>query len=316
MNLNEFDRPEILQEACSLFGIDHEQSSLLSARSNLTYDCGNTILRITHPSERGSDEVIAELDWMQFLCGNGQPVAQIIPSYSGNMVEQMAVGEDAMSVICMEKIEGSKISDEGWDESHFKRLGYITGSMHALAKQYPAGHLHKHWNETPKSKVLPLLPDDERKLGDLYMVLNQKMSQFPISTENYGITHYDLHHGNYLMANRDGRPVFFDFEMTCQNWFMNDVATVLYYALMHSKTRDEKDFAGRFMEHFWEGYNQANYLDESEQLWIPTFLLYRDLLVLGYLHRIWDVSVIEGNDKDFFDRVEASIEERRQLMGL
>ncbi|MFK7971682.1 MAG: phosphotransferase enzyme family protein [Bacteroidia bacterium] len=316
MNLLDYDRPAILKEACDAFQLNYEQATLIRSYSNLVYDCGDYILRLTHPQERQEDEVKAEVDWMQFLVTKKLPVARCKLSIHDRLTEQVSAGDEQLTAVCLDKIIGTKISNEQWDNAHFHNLGFLVGKMHAASKQYPSARLHKHWNETPKSYVIPLLPADDRKLPELFQTLSETIQDFPASGINYGVVHYDLHHGNYLMSEDDGDPYFFDFEMACQNWYMNDVATVLYYALMHAHTRDEVDFEERFMLHFCKGYQSHNWLDSSELNWVPTFLLYRDLLVFGYLHRIWDVSKIDGLDKDFFDRISSSIDKRRAALGL
>jgi len=64
---------------------------------------------------------------------------------------------------------------------------------------------------------------------------------YPKSKENYGLIHYDIHRGNFLLVGSEKKLILFDFEMTCKSWYINDVSAVLYYACSHRKSKSIKN---------------------------------------------------------------------------
>ena len=75
INIRDFDQPVILKEACEQYNIAPKKATLIRAYSNLIYDCGDSILRLTHPQDRNAEEVKLELDWVQYLHENDVDVA-------------------------------------------------------------------------------------------------------------------------------------------------------------------------------------------------------------------------------------------------
>ncbi len=65
------------------------------------------------------------------------------------------------------------------------------------------------------------------------------------------------------------------------------------------------------MNSFWEGYESITEIHEIEKLHIPNFLLYRDLMVYGYLNKVWDIDNLDKQQSNYLRKVEESIEERR-----
>ncbi|MBU3926468.1 MAG: hypothetical protein KKB74_01580, partial [Bacteroidetes bacterium] len=68
---------------------------LLDNVANFVYQfqSGNQwkILRITHCSHRSEDEIVAELDWVNFLHNHGVPVARPYPSTNQRFTETFQV---------------------------------------------------------------------------------------------------------------------------------------------------------------------------------------------------------------------------------
>lgn len=79
----------------------------------------------------------------------------------------------------------------------------------------------------------------------------------------YGMIHHDLHHKNFYINNKE--IVLFDFGDCECNWFVYDIAIVLYHALQVINGNDvqREDFALQFTKSFLKGYNTENQLDSS-----------------------------------------------------
>lgn len=311
------DHQHLLQQAAHHYSFDPTQARLIRSNTNWIFDAGDLILRLTPADVRSIDEVKMELDWVTSLAAAGVDVATIIPSKTGNPTEYLKEVEGPEILVAFQKIAGEKIPPTQWNEAHFQRLGRLTGQLHRLSLSYqpPHGWANPHWDEIPEHPSGPYLPVDDRCLADLYDHLTSLFQAYPRESGTYGLVHYDIHQGNYLLT-KDDRLFLFDFEMACRSWFSNDVAIVLYYAAYYPSTREEPGFEDRFLTHFWRGYEQEYQLPAAEKEKIPLFLLYRDLLVLGYLEKIGQWKEASDPTKAFKARLESSILRRREQLAL
>ena len=306
--------PGILEEACQLYGISSSEVQLLKGNSNLVYDCGDKILRLSHSEIRSYPDVKLEIEWMRFLQNQKLPVVKTIPSINQQNLEQIG-DDDHFTVVCFEKIEGEKVTEAEWNEKHFQKLGRLTGKLHSTQRENKQDDSsYKHWDEIVEFDNYKLLAEIQPDYVDIHDTLVEEFRSYDRSKENYGIIHYDIHKGNYLLTEEEKKLVLFDFEMTCKSWYANDVACVVYYAKHFPTARDEDGFEDRFLSAFWKGYELENYLDEREKEKIPKFLLYRDLVVLAFLRNIWDFEKIQPHEKAYVAMMEQSIAKRRVIL--
>jgi len=299
-----------LQLAADYYDIIPDEAKLLKGYTNQIYDCGDKILQFTSKHYKSSEELELELNFINYLRSNGSGVVEIIPSKDGNLFEEL----EKDFIICYKKIQGSKISRATWNEQHFSRLGKLTGRLHHLGKNFAKASKanFKHWYEIPKAQVNMDLPKDEQKLVELHEHLLQIFQSYAIHEDNYGIIHYDIHHDNYLLK-PSGSIILFDFEMTCQSWYVHEIGNVLYYALLVPEMEGREQW---FLNHFLKGYSKENTLTKGELEKIPNYLLYRALLVYAYICKIWTGDNLTPKNKAYKERLEYSILWRKNVLGL
>lgn len=100
-----YDQPQILEAACQAFMQDYKQATLLKYASNLVYDCGAVILRLTHSKDNSEEGIIAELTFMQFMLNKGLPVVKPILSKEGKWTKIIRLESAYLTVVCFDKIE-------------------------------------------------------------------------------------------------------------------------------------------------------------------------------------------------------------------
>ncbi len=316
--LKPFYNEQVLKEACQHYSLDSTTAQLLKANFNLVYACNDKILRLSHSTIRPKEEILMELDWVMFLCDQGLPIARVLLSDQQNITEQIGDQTNYFTVVCFEKIIGTRVIEEQWTNTHFKKLGEITGQLHRIGQTYQErpDFSYQHWDEIPEYNSYKHLPTDDRNLLDLHDQLVEEFQSYPKTTELYGLIHYDIHHGNYLLTENDLRLILFDFEMASKSWYINDVATVLYYACNFPTNENLDEFEPRFLQHFWEGYESEYQLPNSEKEKIPKFLLYRDLMLCGHLPLIWKGQTPTPSQIKYKNSVSESILRRRRNLGL
>lgn len=294
------------------FQINVQAAQLIRSNTNLVYDCGDRILRLTPATIRDQAEVQAEIAWLQFLERAGMSVVQVLGN--GEIIS-VILEKETFWAVCFKKIHGTKVSVSAWNESHFERLGHLLGLLHKHGKDYsPPSHLsYRHWDEIPEFQSFKHFPQDERQLRVLHDEVVRQINTIPQHASNYGLIHYDVHHGNYLIVDEQ-EIVLFDFELCCQSWYIHDVAIVLYYACSHAGSKQYGSFPNFFLSHFWGAYEKHHAVSELEKEKIPLFLLYRDLMVHGYLLQIWGNKALSLQEQAYKARVESSIAVRRMII--
>lgn len=294
------------------FHIKVEKAQLIRSNTNLVYDCGDQILRLTPATIRDKVDVQTEIDWLQFLGQKGLSVVQVLGK---GEVLTVNLEEETFWAIGFKKIQGAKVTAKAWNERHFERLGKLLGLLHKHGKGYAISNnlSYRHWDEIPEFKGFTYFPDDERQLRGLHDEVVRQIKTLRQHTSNYGLIHYDVHHGNYLLT-KGQEVVLFDFELLCKSWYIHDVAIVLYYACNHPASKLYSSFNAYFLSHFWRAYEKHHSIAEHEKEKIPLFLLYRDLMVYGYLLQIWGNKELSLQEQAYKARVEDSIATRRMII--
>ncbi|MEM9836923.1 MAG: phosphotransferase, partial [Bacteroidota bacterium] len=163
-----------------------------------------------------------------------------------------------------------------------------------------------------KAQFFDYLPKDGRQLGQLLEKLLAIFATYPIHEHNYGLIHYDIHHGNYFLTEPDNEIILFDFEMTSQSWYINEVTVVLFYMLHAVPVAEQQAITDLFLSSFVAGYREVYPLEEQELAKIPLFLLYRDLLVYAFTFRMWGTDkVLTEHESKFRTKLSDSIDRRR-----
>jgi Ser/Thr protein kinase RdoA (MazF antagonist) len=303
-----------LDELCDSLALQ-SRPRLLRSNTNLVYDCGDSILRLTPESFRPAEEVHGELHWLHFVGTHTDNFVRVLGDRPTETT-QFSFAEESFSVTRFARIEGNLIRQQEWKPPHFERLGRLAGSMHRIGQEYtpPEDVDLCEWDHIPEACLARELPEDCRELPRLNERVFAYMTGMPRNAGSYGPIHYDIHAGNYLMA-PDGRIVLFDFENSCRGHYINDIAVALYYARLHPFSTDDDDFSRSFLASFWRGYEQEYVVPTGEMESIPWLLLNRGLIVYGYLLKIWPGDR-NAEQQRHLQRVEQGIRSVRTQLGI
>ncbi|MFT4417023.1 phosphotransferase enzyme family protein [Fredinandcohnia humi] len=282
----------LLSRGATYFDVDAKEITLLGGFSDNVFECirnGESFILKFYPSTKyKKDSIKAELDWIRFLHKSGVNVTAPIPSINGNYLE-IITGDtnEECYVLAFEKAKGTFVNTSDpneWNNDFFYNWGKTLGKLHFLSKTYKPldGTIKKQeWNQGL------LFTDSTEALSEIvaqkWGKFISEIEGFPKERQSYGMIHNDLHQKNFYI--KDGEIVLFDFGDCEYNWFIYDIAIVLYHVV---ETIDEKnvqgriDFARVFLSSFLQGYNTENKLDEYWLSKIPFFLNYRQIFSYIY----------------------------------
>lgn len=285
----------IAESALPLFGFDKAcDLELLGHRENAVYKvstptCERFALRVHRDGYHTQQALSSELQWMEALDAAGVACPCVRPTTSGALVANVADPrvEHPRLVDVLGWVDGGPPGEENLLET-YRTLGEINAKIHNQAEQWdrPPEFERHAWDEDGLLGSDPLwgrfedlarLTDEQR---DLLCRARDKaraaVIAFGKSDENFGLIHADLLPENIMVAG-DGSVRVIDFDDAGFGWHMYDLAT----AVMFHCGEDHFDaLIGAWVA----GYRSQRALSDKQLAMLPTFILCRVLIALGWAH--------------------------------
>jgi len=321
--IQELYNESILSEAMKLYGIDKNQLKELGALESFVFeyvtDGHSYILKITHSFRRTLNDIRGEIEWLNYLYDSGINVSRAVSSQKGNLVEAISAGDSYFLVIAYEKAEGSLVTEENWNGQLYEKWGQLMGQIHSASKRYKAKDKtfkRAEWYEDDQLNVEKYLPPAESKVIEKSYNLIARLKSLPKDINSYGLIHGDFHQRNFFL--KEGNITVFDFDDSQYDWFVNDIAIALYYAIWWNlkKGCNKVYFAKDFYTNFMKGYNKENKIESYWLKQIPDFLMLRHILVFVILHQIFDMNNLSEKEKELVTRIKYEIENEVPLVDI
>ena len=290
----------ILEEVSERYGIDIDKLEKLDGFESYifkyTLNSAGFILRIAHSLRRSEKLIQAEVNWIRYLASSGVSVADAIPSTKGKLVESVSDGHGgSFLATAFKELEGKPPWAFGWSSELFTEYGALMGRLHSLAKLYIPADLSIQrplWNSPEMNDdVLINLPGNQPDARRRYEEIISHLASLPVDKDSFGLIHFDAHGGN-MLVDETGKINLFDFDDCNRNWFVNDLAIVLFY--MVTNAENPEDIASEFLPPFLKGYSGENNLDRKWLAEIPAFLRMREIDLYAVIHRSFDVNDLSG----------------------
>ena len=197
------------------------------------------VLRISTMGDRTEKDYLAETEFVHYLAANGAPVADVIPSVNGKLVEKVKLEGTPVFVSLFEYAKGMLLCDNGYRyregaplEDYFLTTGKTLGKIHELSKRFkPVSNCRRpdYFDKYNMEYINRLIPDVSEKYVDLKKAIAarlEKFRQLPMDAENYGLVHFDFSDGNYHIDMSNGDITVFDFDNCMYCWYMFDLANL------------------------------------------------------------------------------------------
>ncbi len=268
------------------------------------------VLRISSLGDRSKNDYLAETEFVRYLAKNGAPVADVIPSVQGSLVECLEEGGKAVYVGLFSYAKGMLLADNGYRyrkgaplSEYFYNTGKALGTIHRLSKIYTPIYSHPDYFDKYNMTYLDSLIPDE--YGELKKSIAKRLDEFhmlPIEKDYYGPVHFDFSDGNYNIDMDTGEITVFDFDNCMNCWYMFDLANLW----IHNEgwTRQESDQGKRFalMQQIFEiqlqGYKTETDPTDEMLKKLPVFI---DMVLIENIIDEFECCKREGEDLDFED---------------
>lgn len=292
---------DILNKTVELYQVQRENITFLGGFENFVYQVEGSnqslIIRFVHSNHRTLLEVVAEIEFIDYLSRHGASVSTVIHSKNDNIVEQIPIDHNQyFSVSVFEKAPGTYVQDADKTTEFWEMFGSEVGRLHRLTKNFTPKNKRNHWFEERIEEMAERsLEEDDKEVLDLYITLKNRMMSLPRHKDNYGLIHTDLHFHN--MYYHDHQLTFFDFDDSSYMYFISDIAIVIYYSFQHLVVGEHKVTKEEYNKRvqtvfspFMKGYNKENHLAKEDFLALNDFirfraaLLYIVLVASGFKH--------------------------------
>ncbi len=273
------------------------------------------VLRVSDLGDRNGNDYLAETEFIRFLAENGAPVADVIPSVHGRLVETMEADGKAVYVSLFAFAEGMLLSDNGYRyrkgaplSEYFCNTGKALGAIHRLSRAYAPVHPRPDYFDKYNMEYLGRLIPDE--YGELKTAVAKRLEAFralPKDKSCYGLVHFDFSDGNYHVDMDTGAITVFDFDNCMNCWYMFDLANLW----IHNEgwTRHETDPDKRFalMQQCFglqlQGYRTETELPEKMLKKLPLFI---DMVLIENIVDELECCAREGEAPDWEDIEDAA----------
>lgn len=241
------------------------------------------VLRVNRRGYHSSPELEGELLWMRAVRKETNlEIPDVIPSKAGRLIE--SIGSYTCTIFSF--VSGAILKNIGKDELArvFREIGQITAILHNQAEHWDGASQIKRftWDyETLIGKNCRwgswqeyngISEADKALFFEAHRKIKTRLDHFGKSPSRFGLIHSDLHVQNIIRQGSQLKVI--DFDDCGFGWFLYDLASSL---LSYSENLD-------FLIESWlSGYRTVRTLSKEDEAEIPTFILMRRLVRLGWL---------------------------------
>lgn len=275
----------IVEEASKLYQFSMSDVKHIGGFENHVYEYEKDnkfyILRFVHNIHREEEHVIAELEFIDYLNQHGASVSTVVHSCNDRLVERVPLEDgNYFSISAFTKAPGGFVKEEDLGDELFYQLGKDVGILHRLSKEYHPKHRRYHWYEEDYvAACKPYVPAEDEDIIEQANKIIETIQSLPMTNDNYGLIHTDLHFGNMYYDN--GTFTFFDFDDSSYKHYISDIAIILYYYFSFRSPIDENriDRTKQILRPFLRGYISEHKLDSSMFQYLNDFLKLRETVL-------------------------------------
>ncbi len=273
------------------------------------------VLRISALGDRSENDYLAETEFVRFLAENGGPVADVIPSVRGRLVECVKADGKEVFVSLFVYANGMLLADNGYRyregvplTEYFYNTGKALGAIHRLSKTYKPVHSRPdYFDKYNTTYINNLLPNEYSELKSAIAKRLDTFSALPKDKNCYGLVHFDYSDGNFHIDMETGSITVFDFDNCMNCWYMFDLANLW----LHNEgwTRQESDPSKRFslmqlcFDLQLQGYKTETEVPDELLGKLPLFI---DMVLIENIVDEFECAAREGEELDYEDIEDAA----------
>ena len=314
---------DILEVARELFLLEDYDCIQVAGHEggrNLVYVCSQKgerkyVLRISILGDRKETDYLAETEFVRYLAEKGAPVADVIPSGHGKLVECVEAGEEMCYISLFAYAKGMLICDNGYRyrdgaplEEYFYNTGKVLGAIHRLSKTFqPTYRRMSYFEKYNKEYINKLIPDNYRELKTTIFERLDEFGNLPVDEECFGLVHFDFSDGNYHIDMSTGGITAYDFDNCMYCWYMFDLANLWTHGVGWCQFEEDAgkrmEYMGHYFETVLEGYRSETEVSRELLCQLPLFI---DMVLIENIVDEFECCLREGEELDYEDIEDAA----------
>jgi len=165
----------------------------------------------------------------------------------------------------------------------------MLGRLHLLSVNYVPEKRRPDWKQNLQraDETLKLYSTPENAIKEV-AILNKFFESLPITTENYGLVHYDFEMDNVFFDESAKRYGVIDFDDSMYHWYVMDINQSIDSIKNELPTNIQEQAVCQFLN----GYRASKSIDDLIFENMPIFKRYANLLgytrCLRSVHERWD----------------------------
>ncbi len=321
-------RPEVLADlearvyaALPQWGLSaRTEVTLLNLSENATYllddpaEGRRLVLRVHRIGYRDAADIASELAWIQALrAGGAVDTPAPVAGRDGAAVHVLPASGQAPArhAVAFEFVPGREPDRDDDLVAWFGRLGQVTARMHAHVRAWPLppAFRRQHWDFDTMFGARPIWGSWRAGIGldrqgaalleRALALIAARTGRFGREAGRYGLVHADLRLAN-LIVDRD-RLTVIDFDDCGFSWLAYDFAAAVSFM-------EDDPMVPALAASWAEGYRTVLPLPAADEAEIPTFLMMRRILLIGWLASHAEVPIAGELGPGYTDRALAMAE--------
>jgi Ser/Thr protein kinase RdoA (MazF antagonist) len=293
----------VARRALTHWGIEEAYTiELVKHRENAVYavtraDGMKTAMRVHRLGYHSDAALRSELQWMGALRDGGVTTPEVIPTLDGDLLARVRIDELSEEYQCdlLSWVDGVPLGSAeersfSGDEA-IRRTYLATGRLaarihnHSAAWLLPTRFERHSWDEDGclgpgalwglYGDLEDLTPEQLARFDEGAAHCLRVLEAFGKASDRYGLIHSDFVPDNLLDTGAD--IVVLDFDDCGFGWHLWEIATAVFWHL-------GGESYSVALRSFVEGYREYRPLSDEHLALLPTFLLLRGLVYLGWIH--------------------------------
>lgn len=306
---------QLLQAAKLLYGLDHFECKQVAGHDggrNLVYVCllneeKKYVLRISALGDRTEEDYLAETEFVRYLAANHAPVADVLPSIHGRLVEAVRQEGRVCYVCLFAYAKGILLAENGYRyregaplEEYFYNTGKALGAIHRLSKAFVPSHRRTHYAEKYNMATIHrLIPESFAALKSAIARRLERFAALPTDAGCYGLVHFDFSDGNYHIDMNTGTITVFDFDNCLYGWYLFDLANLWVHGEGWCRCMQDAGKRKAFMTYYFDavlrGYRSETEVSENLLEQLPLFI---DMVLIENVVDAFECCLREGEEVD------------------
>lgn len=256
-------------------------------------------LRLAPLEEKNPAHIQAEIDFIQYLRGQGYPAMQPIPDNTGRLTFLLDSHWGTYCVSAFAAVSGAPLEDTPLTPEIVHAYGQGLGRLHALSAVYDAPAIRPAWDTVLNRDILQSAQASPAVLAACDKLFNA-LRALPTDRSCYSLIHYDFEPDNVFWDASSRSISVIDFDDCLYGWYAMDVAQAL------NELDDE--WAATFLE----GYRSAFPFTAEQEATLPLMRQY--IMLRSYARLKHCLSERAPNPPEWMVNLRAMLENKVNLL--